>query len=107
MKIEEIIAEYLPCDNELSVMTDFFSIFSDNTRLKIISLLSISEVCVNEISKLLKINQTTVSHQLAVLKKGNIVSCRRDGKSIYYFINNDYVENMMEMGVKQSKTIQY
>lgn len=106
MKLEEIIAQYLPCDEELNNMTDFFSIFSDCTRLKIISLLAISEVCVNDISKLLKINQTTVSHQLAVLKKGNIVDCRRDGKSIYYFINNDYVENMMEMGVKQSKAVE-
>jgi ArsR family transcriptional regulator len=101
MKLEEIIAEYIPCDKELNDMTSFFSIFSDNTRLKIISLLFISEVCVMDISRLLKINQTTVSHQLAVLKKGNIVDSRRDGKSIYYFISNSYVESIMEMGVKQ------
>ncbi|HKL74407.1 MAG TPA: metalloregulator ArsR/SmtB family transcription factor [Clostridia bacterium] len=105
MKIEEIIAQYLPCDKELSDMTSFFSIFSDNTRLKIISLLSISEICVSDISRLLKLNQTTVSHQLAVLKKGNIVDCRRDGKTIYYFIVNDHVERIMEMGVRQSKSI--
>jgi ArsR family transcriptional regulator len=103
MRIDEIIDQYLPCEKELSSMTSFFSIFSDNTRLKIISLLSICEVCVTDISKLLKINQTTVSHQLAVLKKGNIVNCRREGKSIFYFISSDYVENMMEMGINQSK----
>lgn len=103
MKIEEIVAQYLPCDKELSSMTSFFSLFSDNTRLKIISLLSISEVCVNDIAKLLKINQTTISHQLAVLKKGGLVDCRREGKTIYYFIASDYVENMMEMGVRQNK----
>jgi ArsR family transcriptional regulator len=105
MKIDEIIDQYLPCEKELSNMTSFFSIFSDNTRLKIISLLSICEVCVSDISKLLGLNQTTVSHQLAVLKKGNIVSCRREGKTIYYYICNDHVENMMEMGVKQSKNL--
>lgn len=103
MKIEDIVAQYLPCDKLLNDMTSFFSIFSDCTRLKIISLLSISEVCVMDISRLLNLNQTTVSHQLAVLKKGNIVNCRRQGKSIYYFINNDHVEDMMEMGIKQSE----
>ncbi|NLL56475.1 MAG: winged helix-turn-helix transcriptional regulator [Clostridiales bacterium] len=105
MRIEEIVEQYLPCEKVLTDMTSFFRIFGDNTRLKIISLLSVCEVCVSDISKLLKLNQTTVSHQLSVLKKGNIVNCRRVGKTIYYFICNDFVENMMEVGVRQAQDI--
>ncbi|HOO23181.1 MAG TPA: metalloregulator ArsR/SmtB family transcription factor [Clostridia bacterium] len=103
MRIEEIVAEYLPCENELDSLSGYFGIFSDNTRLKIISLLSVCEVCVTDISKLLRLNQTTVSHQLAVLKKAGIVDCRRNGKTIFYYIADENVENMMEMGVKHSK----
>lgn len=103
MRLEEIIANYLPDEKELSDMTTFFSVFSDCTRLRIISLLTISELCVTDIGRLLKINQTTVSHQLAILRKAGIADFRREGKTMRYFINNENVENIMEVGVRHKE----
>ena len=59
---------YMPQNSVLQQMANFFSIFSDETRLKILSALSISKMCVNDISISLSLNQTTVSHQLKILK---------------------------------------
>ena len=67
----------------------FFYAFSDDTRLKIIILLILKPLCVNEIAAILSINQTTISHQLKILKSLNIVDCERNGKSIMYYIKNE------------------
>ena len=63
-KSKREVLEYLPSNNETTKLADFFQVFSDATRLKIISCLAMCDMCVNDISTLLKINQTTISHQL-------------------------------------------
>ena len=80
------LKQYMPSKNNLQTMTNFFYAFSDDTRLRIIILLSIKPLCVGEISNILEINQTTISHQLKILKSLNIVECDRIGKNIIYYI---------------------
>ena len=88
-KIEENeITNYIPSENKLIDMANFFQNFSDSTRLKIISALSINELCVNDLSEILNINQTTVSHQLKILKNQYIVESHRDGKIKKYSLKN-------------------
>lgn len=90
---------YMPEVSVLQQMAEFFSVFSDSTRLKIISALSIREMCVNDISNSLKINQTTVSHQLKLLKQNNAVKDKREGKVIYYSIANPKINDILLNGV--------
>ena len=81
-------------------MTNFFYAFSDNTRLKVIILLTIKPLCVGEISSVLDVNQTTISHQLKILKALDIVACDRVGKNIIYYIKNEGIENVLNATVE-------
>ena len=67
-RLQGMIKEYVPSGEILDDLVCFFSIFSDYTRLRIISALAISEMCVTDIADVLCLNQTTVSHQLRFLK---------------------------------------
>ena len=78
----------------------FFSIFSDATRLRILSSLAISEMCVTDISRVLGINQTTVSHQLRFLKDAGMVCTDRHGKIIFYSLVNEVVNDVLLKGVE-------
>lgn len=93
------LKKYMPSKNDLKNMTSFFYAFSDDTRLKVIILLSLKPLCVSEISAILDINQTTISHQLKILKSLNIVECERAGKNVIYYIKNSGVENVLNASV--------
>ena len=88
-RLQEMVNEYVPSGEILDDLVCFFSIFSDYTRLKMISALAISEMCVSDLSRLLKLNQTTVSHQLRLLKNLNAVKTKRQGKVVFYSLRND------------------
>ena len=89
------ILDSLPDDGDILKLADYFQNFSDSTRIKILTCLSMSNMCVNDIASLLGINQTTISHQLKQLKDQNIVSYRREGKILVYYLLNDNVNDMM------------
>ena len=91
---------YMPKNSVLQQMANFFSIFSDETRLKILSALSISKMCVNDISTSLSLNQTTVSHQLRFLKSAGIVRCNRQGKIVFYALTNEAVTDVILKGIE-------
>ena len=97
-KLDNIL-KYLPEKEMLNVLSEFFSAFSDSTRLKILTALSVCEMCVNDISVILNINQTTVSHQLKILKGLKLVDFRRQGKLIFYFLSSKCVNEVMLGGV--------
>lgn len=94
------LKQLMPNKSSLKSMTNFFYAFSDDTRLKIIMLLSIKPLCVNEITSVLDLNQTTISHQLKILKSLNIVSCDRAGKNIIYYIKNGGIEHVLNASVE-------
>ena len=94
------LKKYMPDKTNLKNMSGFFYAFSDDTRLKIIILLTIKPLCVNEIKNVLDINQTTISHQLKILKALNIVDCQRAGKNVIYYIKNSNIENVLNAGVE-------
>lgn len=99
-KLQTEIRRYMPSIEVLQGLVDFFSIFSDTTRIKIISALAISEMCVNDISNILGINQTTVSHQLKLLKSVGAVKAKRQGKIVFYSIANDTINDVLLNGVE-------
>lgn len=95
----ETVREYLPKNDVLNNMVNFFSLFSDVTRVKMLSALSIAEMCVTDLAAVLDINQTTVSHQLKLLRDSGFVKYRREGKVIYYSARKKTVNDVMMTGV--------
>ncbi len=92
--------DLLPSDDCTNKLALYFQNFSDQTRLKILSALSIKDLCVNDLSKILNINQTTISHQLKTLKDQDVVDYRREGKILIYRIKSPIVNEMMNYAVK-------
>ena len=92
------LKEYMPTENALQRTANYFQNFSDGTRLKIIICLAVCDMCVNDLSTMLNINQTTISHQLKILKSQNIVTYRRDGKILLYSLCDKKVNDIMFLG---------
>ena len=99
-KTVELIRDYVPRNATLHMLSEFFGACADATRAKIICALSISEMCVGDLARVLGLNQTTCSHQLRLLRAADIVRQRRDGKIVYYSLKNRKIEAVMYAGVK-------
>ena len=99
-RLQTLISDYVPKGEILDDLVSFFSVFSDYTRLKMISALGITEMCVSDISKVLKLNQTTVSHQLRFLKSLNAVKTRRQGKVVFYSLRTEVINDILLKGVE-------
>ena len=99
-RTQSLVENYVPDGEVLDGLVCFFSVFADSTRVRILSALAISELCVTDISRVLDINQTTVSHQLRYLKNLGIVTCSRLGKVIFYSLKNDIVNDVLLKGVE-------
>ena len=95
------VQDLLPSDDCTNKLALYFQNFSDQTRLKILSALAIKDLCVNDLSKILNINQTTISHQLKTLKDQDMIDYRREGKVLIYRIKSSAVNDMMMYAVKE------
>jgi ArsR family transcriptional regulator len=89
----------MPNEDLLFNLAELFKIFSDSTRVKILWALDESELCVCDISVLLNMTQSAISHQLKVLKQVNLVKSRREGKIVYYSLSDDHVKNIFNQGM--------
>lgn len=90
--------EKLPCDEILCDLGDLFKIFGDTTRIKILYLLFESDLCVIDMTGLLGMEQSAVSHQLKILKDAKLVSSRRVGKMNVYSLSDDHVRSIIGQG---------
>lgn len=79
-------------------LAELFKIFGDSTRLRIMSALLNHELCVCDISDVLEMNQSAISHQLRVLRTAGLIKVRRCGKSAFYSLDDDHVKKIIEMG---------
>lgn len=80
-------------------IADFFKVFGDSTRIKILHLLLKGEMCVNDISDKLNMTQSAVSHQLRVLRQNDLVKNRKEGKTVYYGLDDSHVKTVLEQGI--------
>lgn len=80
-------------------LADLFKVFGDSTRLRIMFTLSDGEMSVLKIAEALNMEQSTISHQLRVLRQNKLVRVRREGKQIYYSLDDDHVKEIIEMGL--------
>ena len=99
-RTQGLIEDYVPNGEVLEGVVCFFSVFSDYTRVKILSALAISELCVTDLSRILDINQTTVSHQLRFLKSAGIVKSVRQGKIVFYSLVDESVNDVLLKGIE-------
>ncbi len=96
---EKEITETMPPEEEMNDLADFFRIFGDATRLKILYALKFSEMCVLDIAQLLGMSQSAISHQLRVLKQMDLVKNRRDGKTIFYSLSDAHIVTILSQGL--------
>lgn len=86
----------------LLTVADNFKIFSDPTRLKILQVLYQKELCVCDLAATLEGNQSTISHQLRILRSKNMVKYRKIGKMAYYSLADEHVVKIIQMGIEHA-----
>ena len=98
---EEIVkktAAAMPPEQRITDTADFFAVFGDKTRMKILWALIENEMCVCDIAALLKMSKSSISHQLKILKQARLVKFRREGKMIFYSPCDIHIRSIIEQG---------
>ncbi len=95
----ETVKETMSKDQDLIQLGELFKVFGDTTRISILSALLISELCVCDIAQLLDMTPSAISHQLRVLKQAKLVKNRRDGKVIFYSLDDHHIELILKVGL--------
>ena len=98
-KTLKLIDEKMPPEEELQDLAEFFKVFGDATRLKILYVLLSSEMCVYDIAAVLGMSQSAISHQLRVLKQMDLVKNRREGKTIFYALADGHIVTILSQGL--------
>lgn len=97
--VKKVLAEQ-PADEYLYDLAELFKVFGDTTRIRLLYALFESELCVGDMAQLLNLTQSAVSHQLKILKDAKLVKFRREGKIIFYSLDDDHVRTMLSMGME-------
>ena len=97
-EVVETVQEQMPDEELLYELADFFKVFADSTRIKILYALLQNEMCVCDLSTLLNATQSAVSHQLRMLKQMHLVKYRREGKTVYYSLSDDHIQTILNQG---------
>lgn len=97
--VEKNKKEMLPHEL-ISNVAEFFKIFSDPTRLKIVTILLKDELCVCDIATILNMSHSSISHQLRVLRQFKIVKNRKEGKVVYYSLDDGHITNIVSQSIE-------
>lgn len=98
-KVERVKSHKLK-EEQYGDLSTLFKMFADPTRLKLLSALFREELCVCDLSELLGMTQSAVSHQLSVLKANRLVKSRRSGKNIYYALDDEHIQHIFNAGLE-------
>ncbi|GHV94182.1 transcriptional regulator [Spirochaetia bacterium] len=98
-KVVTAVLKRMPADEVLLDLADLFKVFSDSTRVKILCALRQSEMCVCDIAALLGMTKSAISHQLRTLRQTRLVKHRRDGKVVYYSLDDDHIGTIFDQGL--------
>ncbi len=93
------VMERMPDENMLIDLSDLFKMFSDHSRLKILYALYLGEMSVCDLANMLEMSQSAVSHQLRLLRGAELVKFRREGKSVFYSLDDEHVAQIIHMGM--------
>ena len=98
-EVVQAMRDKLMDERSIMRLVDLYKLFSDVTRLKILYLLSMSEMCVCDISAALDMNQSTISHQLKTLRNSRLIRYRREGKVVYYSLDDEHIGQVLLQGM--------
>jgi ArsR family transcriptional regulator len=93
------IRSKMPQEEVLYDLADFFKVFGDSTRIKILYALFSAEMCVQDLADLLEMNQSAISHQLRILKQAHMVKYRKEGRFALYSLDDDHVTQIVSQGM--------
>ena len=96
--LEQVRAN-MPDDDTLCDVAEMFKVFGDITRTRILSALFEAELCVCDISEIVKMSTSAVSHQLRILRQTKIVKSRRSGKEVYYSLDDEHISKIYRMAL--------
>ena len=98
--------EYKIIDEDKIIdLAELFKIFGDSTRIKIIGVLLNRKLCVNDISNIINVSNSAVSHQLRILKTAKLVKYKKIGKEVYYSLSDDHVKKIFKIGCEHINEI--
>lgn len=99
-EIVEEAKKFIPEEEKLYDLADFFKVFGDSTRIKILWALDRYEMCVCDLAVLLNMTKSAISHQLKTLRQEKLVKYRREGKNAFYSLQDEHVKNLLEIGLE-------
>lgn len=94
----DLLNDTMPDEEELYDLADFFKIFADSTRIRILFVLFETPLCVCDLAEALGMKQPAISYQLRILKQARLVKSRREGRTVYYSLSDDHVRGIIAMG---------
>jgi len=103
--VVEKVRKLIPEEETLYNLAELFKVFGDSTRIKILCVLFETEMCVCDIAALLNMTQSAISHQLRVLKNARLVKYRREGKVVYYSLDDQHVKQIFDQGLIHIKEL--
>ena len=96
----ESVRNSMDPNEKLLALAELFKALGDGTRVKILCALYRSELCVCDLTAILDMNQSAVSHQLRVLRAGKIFKSRKEGKNVYYSLDDRHVFQLLDIGLE-------
>lgn len=94
------VLKNMPNEQTFNRLADLYKLIGDTTRCKILFALDQKEMCVCDLANVLNMTKSSISHQLAVLRRSGVVKCRRNGKEVYYTLEDDHIVKLFEIGLE-------
>lgn len=98
--VVEEVKNSMPEEDKLYDLADFFKVFADSTRIKILYVLLMHEMCVCDLAGTLGMSQSAISHQLRTLKQMDLVRSRREGKTVFYSLADNHIASILSQGLE-------
>jgi len=97
--VNEVLGK-MPDENTFNHLADLYKLIGDTTRLRILFALDQREMCVCDLANVLNMTKSSISHQLAVLRRSGVVKARKSGKEVYYTLDDDHIVKLFEIGLE-------
>ena len=94
------VLQKMPNENIFKNLANLFKLIGDTTRCRILFVLDQNEMCVCDLANVLNMTKSSISHQLAVLRKSEVVRCRKEGKEVYYTLDDEHIVKLFEIGLE-------
>ena len=99
-EVVDTVLRKMPNEDTFNKLADLFKLIGDTTRCRILFALDQKEMCVCGLANVLNMTKSSVSHQLAVLRRSGVVKCRRSGKEVYYTLDDEHIVKLFEVGLE-------